>query len=59
MSNSLIATRVLRHVKELEASVKRLETTYIAEMDKVDAIIAQLSKEMEVLTGDSEREASM
>ena len=59
MSGAIIASRVLRHVRDLEATVKRLEDVYNTEMERVETIISQLMKDMESLTGDSEREASL
>ncbi|KAJ2933668.1 hypothetical protein H1R20_g3428, partial [Candolleomyces eurysporus] len=59
MSGAIIASRVLRHVRDLEATVKRLEDVYATEMQRVEDIISHLMKDMESLTGDSEREASL
>lgn len=58
-SGAIMASRVLRNIRELEASVRRLEDTYTVEMKRVETILAGLTRDMEAVTGDSEREPSL
>lgn len=55
MSSAFIASRVLGRFRELEASVRHLSEVYNSEVGRIDRIIAQLSRDVETLTGDSER----
>ncbi|KAF6762558.1 hypothetical protein DFP72DRAFT_1164470 [Ephemerocybe angulata] len=53
--SALIASRVMRHVKDLQDTVRRLERVYNAEMERFDTIMSDLHRDLEGLTGESER----
>ncbi|EAU84551.2 hypothetical protein CC1G_00070 [Coprinopsis cinerea okayama7 len=56
-NGSMIASRVLRYVAQIEEARKRLDVAYNTEMKKLDHIIAALTKDMSDLREDA-RDAS-